>query len=97
MVQVDVPESHMKAGKGLHHVEFTCEVAAYAGGIAPSTEIAARLRRDNAIALPMKAGLLSDGNKFYTVSMRALPISEKVSEPISMNFKFMFRFSRVFE
>jgi hypothetical protein len=35
-------------------------VAAYATGAPPSKEIAARPKRDRAIALPMEASLLSD-------------------------------------
>ena len=53
----------MKPGKGLHHVEFTCDVAAYTGGMAPKTEIAARPNTDKESALPMEAGLLRDWYK----------------------------------
>jgi hypothetical protein len=81
----------MKPGKGLHHAEFTCEVAAYAGGMAPSIEITPRPRRDKTRPLPMEAGLLRDWYKSI-FSMRALHKREKVSESSGMNFSFMSRF-----
>jgi hypothetical protein len=69
VVNVQDPELQVPPKVPVQVVMLRVVVAAYASGAPPSTETAARPRRDKVKALPMEIGPLHDLYKFYTASM----------------------------